>query len=181
MPVAFQSLLGRAVLFLLLCGQPLLANSAAVSEYSLKSALLLKLSRFVYFPEDNPGPPHQLCVIGQNPFGNVLQQLNLASDPTSQLRLRFLSDNQKADHCHFVFIARSERRRFANILKQLKNQPLVTVSDIRGFARSGGMIELSLTSAASNQLNILINRSAASQQGIEFNAQLLRLATLVNE
>lgn len=180
---AYRTLFKQAALLLLLaCQSPTVsANTPAVSEYSLKSALLLKLSRFVYFPEASDQPPNQLCVVGKNPFGNTLQQLNQASDPASRLQLKFLSSTQKAENCHFIFISKSERRRVASILQQLQNQPLVTISDIHDFARSGGMIELSLTSPPDNQLNILINRPAASRQGIEFNAQLLRLATLVNE
>lgn len=161
--------------------QPANADGTAVSEYAVKSALLLKLSRFVYFPRELEGQQRQLCVLGQNPFGNTLEQLNQASSPADQLRLRFLASAQQARDCHFVFISQSERRRLSATLKQLEELTLVTISDIRGFARNGGMLELSLASDSDTQLNIFINRQAARQQGIGFNAQLLRLATLVNE
>lgn len=173
----------RLALALLLAGQTLAAGAAdtAMSEYAVKSALLLKLSRFVYFPEQEQEQPRQLCVLGQNPFGNILQQLNQASGTANQLRLKFLYSAQQSGGCHFVFISQSERRKLGLILRQLEEQALVTISDIRGFTRSGGMLELSLAGEQNTQLNIFINRQAARQQGISFNAQLLRLAILVNE
>jgi len=42
------------------------------------------------------------------------------------------------------------------------------------------MVELSLRSDSS-RIQILINRKAAQKQGIEFNAQLLRLAKIVEQ
>jgi hypothetical protein len=55
---------------------------------------------------------------------------------------------------------------------------VVTVSEISGFAKAGGMVELSLGGAGS-PVAILINRQSARQKSIEFNAQLLRLAKVV--
>ena len=56
---------------------------------------------------------------------------------------------------------------------------VVTVSDIDGFARAGGMVELAQNPDGSGALSILINRRAAQEQRVQFNAQLLRLATIV--
>ncbi len=52
----------------------------------------------------------------------------------------------------------------------------MTVSDIPGFARAGGMIELPLEG---ERVAIVLNRRAAQSRGIEFNAQLLRLARVI--
>ena len=54
---------------------------------------------------------------------------------------------------------------------------LVTVSDIPGFAQLGGMIELPLEG---ERVGIVINRSSARKSGFEFNAQLLRLARVID-
>ena len=65
------------------------------------------------------------------------------------------------------------------LLRQLGRAQVVTVSDIDGFARAGGMVELAVNPEGGNLLNILINRKAAQAQNIQFNAQLLRLARVV--
>jgi len=173
----------HGLILLLLAAMPTaqLSASPAVSEYAVKAALLLKLSRFVYLPDDNAEHEPHLCILGQNPFGDELERLNQASDRPYQVSLTPSANAAQASACDFVFVSRSERRRLAPILKQLADYPLVTISDIQGFARNGGMVELALTSRRDNQISILINRQAASQQQIEFNAQLLRLAVLINE
>jgi len=53
---------------------------------------------------------------------------------------------------------------------------VITVSDIAGFARAGGMIELPLEG---ERVGIVINRRTAQKKGFEFNAQLLRLARVI--
>lgn len=183
MGLPLKALLRGTALALLLAWQPLAASATAtaVTEYAVKSALLLKLTRFVYLPTEQEDRPRHLCILGQNFFGDTLQQLNQASAPDQQVELVFLSATEQAPGCNYVFISQSERRRLGSILRQLDGLPLVTISDLRGFARNGGMVEFALTNEQGSQLNILINRETASRQGITFNAQLLRLATLVNE
>jgi hypothetical protein len=53
---------------------------------------------------------------------------------------------------------------------------VVTVSDIPGFAKAGGMVELTVSG---EHVGVMLNRRAAQKQGLEFNAQLLRLARVV--
>ena len=76
-------------------------------------------------------------------------------------------------------VARSEADHLRSTLRQLGRAQVVTVSDIDGFARAGGMVELAVNPEGGNLLNILINRKAAQAQNIQFNAQLLRLARVV--
>lgn len=155
--------------------------SQGVSEDALKSALLLKLTRFVYFPEAHSVQQPRLCILGQTPFEDTLNTLNLATPAELQMLLEYPADAGAALDCQFVFISRSERRRLGPILEQLASRTLVTISDIHDFAHNGGMVELALESSRDTQISIVINRRAAAAQGIEFNAQLLRLATLVKE
>ncbi len=153
------------------------AASPAVSERAVKAALLVKLTRFVYLPEQAVETPPVICLLGQNPFDNHLQTLTSALPDDKQVQVQLLNATQQAADCQLVYIAKSETRRLDAHLQALKPYPLVTISDIDGFARKGGMVELALDN--SGQINILINRSAATQQGADFSAQLLRLATIV--
>jgi hypothetical protein len=158
---------------------PTAGPTAAVSEYTLKAVLLFKLTRFVYLSEFDQAQGWTLCVLGNNPFGQTLRQLAAKEDPGGSFRIVELQElNPEAD-CTLLFIARSEERKLPAILAELEQEPAVlTVSDIRSFARKGGMIELSLGSSSREGLEIRINRSAAEARQISFNAQLLRLATL---
>ena len=78
--------------------------------------------------------------------------------------------------CHLLFIPRAEAAALPVWLARTANRPLLTVSDIAGFARGGGMVELPLEGS---RIGIVVNRRAALARGFEFNAQLLRLARVV--
>ncbi|MDY0011428.1 MAG: YfiR family protein [Rhodocyclaceae bacterium] len=172
----------RAALLLLagcLLASPALAQSTAMAEYAVKSALLFKLPLFVYQPEARRrGGDLDMCLLGSNPFGNALEKLAKTSIDGRNVRLHKLASAAEAGDCDFLFIARSEADALDGTLRQLQGLPVVTVSDIEGFARASGMVEFALGGDGA-PISILINRKAAQKHGIEFNAQLLRLAKVV--
>lgn len=151
-------------------GQPTL------SENTLKSALLFKLPRFIYWPE-NIKDTFNLCVIGKNNFSNLLRKLAQAPLNNRKVILHEIEELDAESVCNMAFISNSKEDNLTDILNQLSKKPVVTVSDINEFSSQGGMIELS--SSDSNKISIIINQTAAHKQSIRFNAQLLRLAKLV--
>lgn len=166
---------------LLLLGVPgvsVHAQGAVVSEYAVKSALLFKLPQFVYRPDANGEPLLSICLLGSNPFGGAPEKLAQTPIDGRKVGYRKLSSTAEAQACAFIFISRSEAGNLDGILRVLGKGSAVTVSDIDGFARAGGMVEFALGGEGS-AVSILINRKAAQKQAIEFNAQLLRLAKVV--
>lgn len=155
------------------------AETAPVPEYAVKSALLFKLPRFVYLPRLEGATRITLCVLGKNPFGGALQRLAQAPIDGRSVHLRQPDSAAQALDCDFAFIARSEAEHLRRTLQKLGEAQVVTVSDIEGFARAGGMVELALNPEGGDSLDILINRRAAREHNIDFNAQLLRLARIV--
>lgn len=156
-----------------------LAQTAAMAEYAVKSALLFKLPLFVYQPEARRrGGDLDMCLLGSNPFGNALEKLARTPIEGRNVRIHKLASAAEAGDCDFLFIARSETDALEGTLRQLQGQAIVTVSDIEGFARASGMVEFALGGDGA-PISILINRKAAQKHGIEFNAQLLRLAKVV--
>ena len=178
-PFLNRCIAGTAALLLpALFGAPAAAEGGAVSEYAVKSALLFKLPHFVYRPEAERNAALGMCVLGVSPFGGAMEKLAQAPIDGRPVKLLRITGGGDTAECDFVFIARSEAAGLDAILRRLGKQTAVTVSDIEGFAKSGGMVELALGSEGS-AVSILINRKAAQRQNIEFNAQLLRLAKVV--
>lgn len=147
-------------------------------EYAVKSALLFKLPQFVYFPDASREQPLGICLLGSNPFGGAIEKLARKPIDGREVKYRWLANAVEAGGCDLVFISRSESGNLEGILRRLGGRPMVTVSDIDGFARAGGMVELA-TGGEGTTVSIQINRKAARRQDIEFNAQLLRLANVV--
>lgn len=175
MPLSHLSALIRWTLIAAVCLALLpmrWALAQDVSEYGMKAILFYRLSQFVYWPADSKPPtPLTLCVVGKNPFGSALSQIdqNIATIETRQ------APGDLGD-CQLLFIPRSEAGNLDSWLNKIENRRLVTVSDIPGFARAGGMIELPLDG---ERVGIVINRRSAQKKGFEFSAQLLRLARVI--
>ena len=160
------------------------AQNPAVSEQALKAVLFYKLPLFVYAnasansSASDKRKPINICTLGDSPLGNAVEKLPRTLADGRRVDLRTLAANADSSECEFLFIGRSEADNIDTLLRRIQGRRLVTVSDIEGFAQSGGIVEFSLRSDGSGVL-ILINRKAAQKQGIEFNAQLLRLARIV--
>ena len=79
----------------------------------------------------------------------------------------------QADSCQMLFIASSERNRLQPLLAEAHRRGILTISDMRDFARLGGMISL-LT--IDNRITFDLNLAAASKASISFSTHLLKLA-----
>lgn len=150
---------------------PLTVRAQDVSEYGMKAVLFYRLAQFVYWPAEEKRPsPLILCIVGKNPFGVTINQLN--QDNSIEIRLA----PGDPSPCHLLFISRSEAGSLEFWLSRTEGRRVITVSDIAGFARAGGMIELPLEG---ERVAIVINRRTVQKKGFEINAQLLRLARVI--
>ncbi|RMG03991.1 MAG: YfiR family protein, partial [Nitrospirae bacterium] len=75
-----------------------------------------------------------------------------------------------------LFISKSEGGRYMPIIKALAGMPVFTVSDIKGFARGGGMVEFV---KIKKRIGFEINKYAADSVGIKISSRLLILAQKV--
>lgn len=154
------------------------AQSAPVSEHALKSALFFKLPQFVYRADEVRDRPLAVCLLGGAAFASPFEKLAQASIDGRPVVFTRLASVNDAVRCDFVFIAQAESGPVDLLVKRLAAMPVVSVSDVPGFAKAGGMVELAM-GVQGSPVSILINRKAARMQNIEFNAQLLRLAKVV--
>ncbi|MGE3551117.1 MAG: YfiR family protein, partial [Geobacter sp.] len=92
--------------------------------------------------------------------------------------IRRLTSLERAAECQLLFIAASEQRRLQTVLGRLRELPLLTVSDIDGFAFAGGMLELTMDR---NRLTFIANNRQAKRQGLKISSQMLKLAREIVE
>jgi len=82
-----------------------------------------------------------------------------------------------------LFIGASLRHEAPRILAEVRNQPVLTISDMKGFAEMGGMVVLTYLhrgpdeQAASNRFRV--NLKAVEGAGLKIRSQLLRLSDIV--
>ena len=159
-----------------LCPIARAANEAPELEYKLKAAFLFNFARFVKWPRvvENPSAPFVFCVLGQDPFGPALSALQDRNIGEKAIKLHYANSVPNGlDQCQVLYISRSESKSLQDILNFTKEKPIITVSDINGFAAASGMFEFVNTEG---KLFFIINNSAAQVSGIHVSSSLLSLA-----
>ena len=158
----------------------LIAQSAAAedsTEYLVKAAFIYNFVKFVEWPDGRAIGKQSsidICVIGDSALKETSPVFKAASTPKLALSLvQEKSVHNAASHCHIVFIAASEGDRLSEILSVLKSQPLLTISDMDGFAEHGGMIGF-VTEDGKVKLEVNPKAATAAYFPIQRNSIILR-------
>ena len=174
LPVARAAVL-PAILALCMAPARLPAADTASGEYQVKAAFLYNFSRFVAWP-GGTGSAFRLCVIGDNPFGDLLDSLTGKQVHDSILVVEQHDSVDGAQNCHLAYISKSLEHRLDEVLDSLGGMPVLTVSDIESFTTRGGIIRLRMID---NRVRFDINTAVAGNAGLSISSKLLSLATSV--
>ncbi len=152
------------------------------SEQSLKVAFIYNFAKFTTWPDSvfaDPGTPVTLCVVGKHEFGDAFEKVQGKSVGGRAVVVKYLVSYKDKDHCQVVYVAPSEEPRLAKIVTTGKEAHALTVSDIDGFAESGGII--SMVRGNDDRIGFEINARVAEESGLKLSSKLLNLAKrLVN-
>jgi hypothetical protein len=157
-------------------------QSSGATGYEVKTAYLFNFAKFIDWPSSSFATPHSpftICVLGQDPFGNILDdtlQGKVIGD--RPIAVRRLKDKTEARHCQMVFVSSSGSPHLADIVETLRGANALLVGETNGFAASGGTIEFTLED---NHVRFVINTDAADRSGLKFSSKLLALAKLVHD
>ena len=156
----------------LVCGADPVAE-----EYQVKGAFLLNFTKFVDWPQQvfkDPGDPIAICILGQNPFGPLLDRAARETVVANRtVSVRQVSEGEQAGQCQIVFMGASERKRSRAWLEALRGKSILTVGESEGFLANGGVINFKLEG---ERVRIEISTAAAERAGLHISAKLLSLA-----
>jgi hypothetical protein len=161
------------------------------SEKELMATWIWRIARYTTWPEPTfaaKDSPFVVGILGDDPFGRTIDDavktrkvdgrsivVRRIKMPTASERgpdrLRRVRDEVR--RCHVLFVCRSERRELDEIIGLCKTCPVLTVSDIRDFARDGGMVEFRIIR---NELGFDINRRSCERAKLRISARVLDLA-----
>ena len=171
----------------LICfGLWLLASSAyAVEQDSteeqglFKAAFIYNFAKFTRWPEHtwNGNSSLILCTAGKDELVGYLKRLGGKIIKGHSVSIQSLKKAQSAEHCHLLYIASSEKKHYADILKSVRDKPILSISELAGFGRSGGIIELY---REAGRTRLIINLNVARKSGLEISSRLLMLAKIID-
>lgn len=156
------------------------AQTEISKEYRVKAVFLFNFAQFVAWPTNafpESQTPLTIGVLGDDPFDAFLDETvqgeKVGGHPLVIQRYRHVEDIQA---CQILFISRSENNRMEQILADLKGRNILTVGDMEGFSKSGGVIRFV---TEENKIHFRINLEAAKNANLTISSKMLRLAEIV--
>ena len=176
-----KRLLLIAIIFVTSIYQP--PSHAVISlEHKVKAAYIFKMLKFIEWKNDSQDSSSannlNICVVGSGPIVEAIGLLDSKKAKGQPISVNNKSAADNLESCQIVFVARSEHNNIKSILSKTSPKTNLTISDIDGFARSGGMVELALIE---NKVKLVINLIKTNNSLIQFSSKLLNIAILIDK
>lgn len=152
-----------------------------VTDDEIKAALVFKFPVYVRWPKavlNADVDTFECCVLGAGRLSELLAHFDGEKIMGKTIHVKRMQTIEALGECHMLFIASSEKKNLAPILKAIEGKPILTVGDIDGFARDGGVINLIRKKSS---VHFEINREAGKRAGLNISSKLLRLAKIVKD
>jgi hypothetical protein len=157
---------------LLLAGLPLTA--ADRGEYEVKAAFLVNFTHFVEWPAGSPTGPFNLCVIGPDPFGDLLEKVAWNRTVGNQpIAIKRLPGAAGGSSCAIAFVGAFDQHTLLKLSRSPELSHALTVGDSRDFAERYGVIGFVIEN---NRVGLVLNAARASQHSLKITSQLMRVA-----
>jgi len=160
---------------------PAQAQESAERERLIKTAFIYNIAKFTRWPEnaaDQASATLSLCIAGEDELVDALGQLRGKTIKGRPLAIQTLKTAQVPKNCEILYVAGSKRSGQLDLIGSAGGQPTLTVSELPGFGRNGGMVELY---REEGRVRFIINLGAARAAGLEISPRLLNLAVVIGQ
>ncbi|HUF05843.1 MAG TPA: YfiR family protein [Candidatus Binatia bacterium] len=155
------------------------AQTDSSSDTAVKAAFLFNFAKFTEWPALEPAAQLVLCVVGDGRVASALADTVRGHRIGARaLRVQEMRIDGPVGLCHVLFISTSETRSARRVLDSLETLPVLTVSDGRGFARSGGIVEFFIDS---ERMRFEVNIRAMDRAGVRLSSRVLGLAKIAED
>lgn len=154
-----------------------LAHADEGPELELKAVFLGRFASYVQWPPQQQTPVFQITVVGAHPLGERLGVLY--ADKRIQgkpVRIDTVAQVQDIGTPQLLFVALPTVAARQAAIAYAQGQGILTVSDSKGFAELGGVIQINFVA---QNVQIKINHDAAVKTGLHIGAPLLSIATVL--
>jgi hypothetical protein len=180
-PLALIRGLGLALGLAMLLISVAQSAKAAPESDELKAAYLFNFAKFVAWPEDrfdSASAALVFCMVGKNPLHGALGKITTGrSVQGREIEIQNYASPSAAKACHIVFLDSGVSAQSADVLKKYDGGGVLTVGEVEGFAKSGGVANFFIDG---KKVRFEINKQAAQDQGLKISSRLLKLARIVS-
>lgn len=167
----------RRIALLVLAVIPLHTHAGSADlGYQIKAAYIYNILKFVTFPDSafHVEGVLNVCILGEDRFGAVLDRINGASIPQGVINIIRLDDGEgeQLDECNALYVVETERWSIKSILSRIDSKEILTISEFSPFIQYGGLIELFVQD---DSIHFRINEELAKVTDFQVAAQLIQL------
>lgn len=155
---------------------PLQEATGGSREYLIKAAFVYELIKATRWPRQSSGRI-LLCVRGSDPFGSAWNSIRGRHVGAGRLQIRHLQATSSISGCDALFIGISDRDWWEQSRSWLASQPVLTLSEMTGFSRLGGMVTMM---NVDNRLRFDVNLPAVRRAGLSIDTEALELANMIH-
>ena len=151
----------------------------AVGTYQTKAALIHNVAMFVEWPGRsfvNDQSPIVATILGDCSQDAAFHAIQGKTAKNREIQVRPATRVEEVGGSHILFICASERQQLAHILESVKDRSILTVSDMKHFAKGGGIISFI---PVDEKTGFDVNLAAAQKAHLKISSQLLKLARTV--
>jgi hypothetical protein len=157
-------------------------DSSVSSEYLIKAGFIYNFANLVQWPSNafaQPDSPIVIGILGEGSFGTILDRVLEGKKVNGRAflvkRLRSVTDLKE---CHILFVSSSDMTHLTEAIHLVKGMPILTIGEIPGFAKRGGIINLVIED---NKVRFEVNVEAAKEADLNISSRLLALAKIVQQ
>lgn len=165
----------RALSSLLILSYSPLAYAEQPTEYRMKVAFLYNFAAYTKWP-DRQGQDLNLCIYGEDPFGEHLQHLQQKKINGYEIIIQYTKNINDLSNCQMIFITRSVIGNLDDIITLSHEKPILTVADTPGAASQGIMLNMAVKEG---KITFEANVITAKKSSLRLSSQLLRFASKV--
>ncbi|HOI42069.1 MAG TPA: YfiR family protein [Elusimicrobiales bacterium] len=152
-------------------------------EAGVKAAYIYNFTRFVEWevPASTGAAPaaggFTVCALGEGPVTSALGALEGRKAGGSAIKVTRYREAARLSSCRILFISRSAEKGLERTLAALGPGTL-TVSDIPGFARKGGIIGFFMDD---KKVRIEVDPRRAGEAGLKLSPRLLQVSKIIGD
>ena len=151
---------------------PCVAHARKIlTEPELKASFIYNYTKFVEWPLSvrRKNDPVLICVMGNDPVIPYLREQNTSISKTKVI-VKMKTDN--LSDCHILYISSFYQGDIKKIINRTHTLPILTVSDMKGFSKLGGITSFFIKN---NKVELEVNLTSMKSSQIVIDSELLEM------
>jgi len=152
-------------------------EAASPAHPEIEATLVYNFLKYTSWPESDQRKDNlKICILGNDAADKYIYPMQNRTAQRAAISVAQIDAVADAGVCDLLLIHRDQVKMLPELLRFLKGKPILTVSDVEGFAEVGGMIEMIM--GKDGRMHLYISRDALADAKLSVRPRLINLSEL---